>query len=1087
MDGISRSAKALASAAAKGGIAFAGKAMLIGAKATRFVLKIGGNIILSSAETLCRHFLERLSPGVILGALDATTPLSQSIGKIEADWTTVESGGIERAWENPHVVMTLPPGTVKVTLKRTDGKKDCGMFLAIFGMPLPAGCRFLTKELYRSVKPLVKSSYNIDSSVACALKAEHGGQFLMVPVLQHGGALGPFTIEVVGVPQTTLTLLPALQTHRVSGGWDGAVCEGPQSAQNAQAEFVAGEKQQLMISVDFGAANQDEGHQIKLFPGEQAGRRNAKMQGLIVESGYNRGRFAELCAVVERGRYIAVVSREKVRTVGTWAMEARTTGRLDLVVLPHVEEPSHGVVTGRWSEVESGGMVDPSENPHVRARLHGSSCVDIIVRRTDKGSMVGLKLDAFSVSPDRDEVYLKNAQTPVSQSSYTIASTATCRVDLRRGLREVVLVPKLTTKGTTGSFTIEADPPTAATLELVPPPHVQELEGIWDEESGSAHSICNPQVELVVAKRAQVLMRCEFDSCEGHKVTLIHGGNTSCVKLAPMNLQRVLAESDYIDGNTIHLSHVLDEGRYVIVVGRQRASRTWKLAIRSGNRGLVEATVLRKRSRKMSSLVVQRVGRALLQQNFAHSMGKEDALGRSHSVFVDHGHDLVSRIQQVCAEKGGMFFDEDFPANDANLGDEVSPHRWHEPTPPTWKRVDEFCDDPCLFGDLGCIEQDMVQGRLSNCWFVSAISAVAKADRNIITRAFVPEQRTADGLFGVKVFWEGFERMVVVDDFVPTHDGCPLFARAKDPNVVWPLIVEKAFAKISGGYHKLRGDHPECLGFLAVMRLLIGCEPERTVVEANQADRVKTALRRYADTNCVVVAECGNASQGLVANHAYSVFSLQTVNIKEKQHDIVLMRNPWGIQVWQGDWGPSSARWTQETLEQVPQTGDGEFFICIEDFCSHFACVQACPTHTEMSHAKTHGSSWTGPCAGGKGSNANPHIDICPRGTLPHEGAKIFVQLQLSNHLARKNAGIWLCVCKLPVKTDSFGRISKESTVAQSSFVVSQTAQVELQMTSGTQYVIVPAVGGPQDHLCGKFVLHARATVPFELHERAVA
>ena len=92
---------------------------------------------------------------------------------------------------------------------------------------------------------------------------------------------------------------------------------------------------------------------------------------------------------------------------------------------------------------------------------------------------------------------------------------------------------------------------------------------------------------------------------------------------------------------------------------------------------------------------------------------------------------------------------------------------------------------------------------------------------------------------------------------------------------------------------------------------------QRTVVEANQADRVKTALRRYADTNCVVVAECGNASQGLVANHAYSVFSLQTVNIKEKQHDIVLMRNPWGTQVWQGDWGPSSARWTQASGDSL--------------------------------------------------------------------------------------------------------------------------------------------------------------------------
>ena len=86
----------------------------------------------------------------------------------------------------------------------------------------------------------------------------------------------------------------------------------------------------------------------------------------------------------------------------------------------------------------------------------------------------------------------------------------------------------------------------------------------------------------------------------------------------------------------------------------------------------------------------------------------------------------------------------------------------------------------------------MVQGILANCWFAAAINASAKADRTIITHAFFPEQRMADGLFGVNIFLEGFARMVKVDNFVPTHDGAPIFSNLKDSNVVWPLLDEKA-------------------------------------------------------------------------------------------------------------------------------------------------------------------------------------------------------------------------------------------------------------------------------------------------------
>ena len=84
--------------------------------------------------------------------------------------------------------------------------------------------------------------------------------------------------------------------------------------------------------------------------------------------------------------------------------------------------------------------------------------------------MVGFKLDAYSTSPDSDEVLLteRTSQDLVCRSSYIASLAATCKVNLSRGLQEVVLLPELTTEGTVGVFTLEVHPPTAATLELVP-------------------------------------------------------------------------------------------------------------------------------------------------------------------------------------------------------------------------------------------------------------------------------------------------------------------------------------------------------------------------------------------------------------------------------------------------------------------------------------------------------------------------------------------------------------------------------------------------------------------------------------------
>jgi len=48
---------------------------------------------------------------------------------------------------------------------------------------------------------------------------------------------------------------------------------------------------------------------------------------------------------------------------------------------------------------------------------------------------------------------------------------------------------------------------------------------------------------------------------------------------------------------------------------------------------------------------------------------------------------------------------------------------------------------------------------------------------------------------------------VTIDDYIPCKDGKPLFTSPKG-NEMWVLLLEKAFAKVVGGYSKLDGGLP---------------------------------------------------------------------------------------------------------------------------------------------------------------------------------------------------------------------------------------------------------------------------------------
>ncbi|CAE7408386.1 Capn15, partial [Symbiodinium sp. CCMP2456] len=126
-----------------------------------------------------------------------------------------------------------------------------------------------------------------------------------------------------------------------------------------------------------------------------------------------------------------------------------------------------------------------------------------------------------------------------------------------------------------------------------------------------------------------------------------------------------------------------------------------------------------------------------------------------------------------------------------------------------WQRLESFT----LVQDTGFRADDLLQGAVGDCWFLSALAVIAERP-DLILRLFRGETTThRSGRYEVQLFLEGQWTTVVVDDQLPCigsaaqrrPDGSGLaFSRAKDRQL-WVPLVEKAYAKAHGSYKAISG------------------------------------------------------------------------------------------------------------------------------------------------------------------------------------------------------------------------------------------------------------------------------------------
>lgn len=375
--------------------------------------------------------------------------------------------------------------------------------------------------------------------------------------------------------------------------------------------------------------------------------------------------------------------------------------------------------------------------------------------------------------------------------------------------------------------------------------------------------------------------------------------------------------------------------------------------------------------------------------------------------------------EALVAREETHFTDQEFPPNDQSLFLDPDNPPQKLQVVSEWTRPADIARErrldarPCLF-DGTANPSDVCQGRLGDCWFLSAVAVLAEVSR--ISDVIITPDYNDEGIYTIRFCIQGEWVPVVVDDWIPCESpGKPAFATSRKGNELWVSLLEKAYAKLHGSYEALEGGLVQD----ALVDLTGGAGEEIDMRSAQaQIDlasgRLWSQLLRFKREGFLlgVGSPTGSdvhiSSSGIVQGHAYALLQVREVD----GHKLIQIRNPWANEVeWNGPWSDSSPEWTdrmKHKLKHVPQSKDGIFWMSWQDFQVHFRSIYVCRVYPIEMRYSVHGQ-WRGYTAGGCQDydtwNQNPQFRLRATGTEASYPIHVFITLTQGVSFSRTVAG----------------------------------------------------------------------------------
>lgn len=351
---------------------------------------------------------------------------------------------------------------------------------------------------------------------------------------------------------------------------------------------------------------------------------------------------------------------------------------------------------------------------------------------------------------------------------------------------------------------------------------------------------------------------------------------------------------------------------------------------------------------------------------------KKDTNGMMASIsFVGDKH-AYEKLELELKANGIKYRDPDFPASvESIMGFAENPnYRKSTMEKIIWQRPEAIYKDEkfCVYDKIA--PGDISQGGLGDCYFLSAIAAIGEFEKRI-KRVFVKRTVSDYGVYCVGFYINGVFEEILIDDKFPCnpYSKKPEFNSSIE-NELWVMILEKAWAKVFGGYVNINAG--------IIREALTALTGAPTCTYFNDEGSAEERFNILWDADIKNHIMCAGTEDlmgdgtdqqekrtGIVGSHAYALIAVYTLvqegrewhilehgqsNHGKPTERLIQLRNPWGKGESKLDWCDSSSKWNSVPDSVKKRMGysnedDGCFYIAFRDFEKYYSDFQVCYYH----------------------------------------------------------------------------------------------------------------------------------------------
>ena len=318
-----------------------------------------------------------------------------------------------------------------------------------------------------------------------------------------------------------------------------------------------------------------------------------------------------------------------------------------------------------------------------------------------------------------------------------------------------------------------------------------------------------------------------------------------------------------------------------------------------------------------------------------------------------------------------------------------------------WERISEMPEYNEILNKEYSYES-IIQGSIGDCYLISALCALSQYPKLLINEKdncinIIHNFKYREvGYYEIKLFINGEYQIVIVDDYIPYDPIINDIAFVKtSKNFFWILLVEKAIAKVFGGYsnivnyseeeyndeqdNKTDESNNKENNLLSktniIFQMLISFSPkyfyfDNDYNKKHHKEKIVTKEEIYNKIYYEGLYQNGNKTQFLITtgslnekqgileenyipyNHSFSILDMKTIILKESKTPVklLLLNNPWGKNIYNSEiFGKYKYNPNDPNLKELNNyiryninSKDGTFWIDFDTFYQSFSYVSLC-------------------------------------------------------------------------------------------------------------------------------------------------